>query len=225
MLTRQEFQEAMPTAMRKNVSQELIDHVNKVICASPEEMELHKDNMLTYTKVLTEGKYKVQDYMAACMYVSYRTMGFNTKESWSKVFPDRYARLKAQGKSDKDISAHVAAYNANSLVFKIYERSLTPVRIQYRDVQYKMIRNLTKLAMDEDVSPRDRVAASNSLLVHLKDPETAKTEIDVSINQGSVIDGLKEALGALAQQQINSLQVGSIVTKDITDSVLVIGNE
>ena len=228
MLTKNEIQEAMPPQMRKNISQELVDHVNKwMSVASPEEAELYRDSLLTYSKVLTEGKYKATDYFAACMYVSYRSMGLNKRESWAKVFPDRYARLKANGKSEKDVSSHVAAYDATSLVRKIYDRSLTPVRVSHRDYLYRALKVSVDIMEDEDMPARDRVSASKNVMELLKDSETQtnKIELDVTPAASSVIDGLKSALVGLASAKVNQIENGTMSSRDSAHTCIDIKGE
>lgn len=221
MLEVEEFKAAVPKHLRSSVSDELVKHVNNLMFQDPDQGEYYKDNIITYANVLQEGKYKVQDYLAACMYVSFRNMGYTKQESWQKTFPSRYKAAVAKGRSVKAISASVSAYDKGSLVQKVYARSLVRVNILYRDVQYRMIENLTNMALDEDINPRERVAASTSLLNHLKDPEENKIELDVSIKEDSIIDGLKGALKSLAKEKATQIEQGTLSSRESAQTGIV----
>lgn len=88
--------------------------------------EAIKDNFLSYTQVLSEGKFKTEDYLSAVMYVSFKLMGMTNQDAYARTFPARYRTLLNNGTSAKDISSYVSMYNKGRLVNLILEKSLIP---------------------------------------------------------------------------------------------------
>src|SRR4051812_25397190 len=120
-----ELKAVLPRNLQGAASQELVDKINDA-AQDPEIAELIKENFISYTKVLAEGKFKTEDYLSAVAYVSYKLMGYNNQDAYAKTFPVRWQRHALLGTSSKDISAYVAAYNKNKLVNLILEQSLIP---------------------------------------------------------------------------------------------------
>ena len=98
MLTVDNIKEALPAHLKNSASQNLADHVNQ-IAQDPEVAEHVRNNFISYTAVLTQGKFQVEEYINAVAYVSYKIMGYTNKESYARTFPQRYAALAARGAS------------------------------------------------------------------------------------------------------------------------------
>ena len=109
-LTIEQFQEALPEKMKKSVNKEIIDSINKVL-ADPEFYEQYRDNLLSYTKVMQEGKFKISQYIDAVKYVAYKHMGLTNRDAYAKPFAEEMARFLLQGVHAKDIAAYRTAYN------------------------------------------------------------------------------------------------------------------
>ena len=133
MLTQDDVRQALPIHLKNAATKELVDALNN-IPLDPEVADTIRDNFISYSKVLKEGKYKIEDYMNAIAYVTFRMMGYNNQESYARTFPQRYNALVAQNKSSKDISSYVAMYNKNQLVQKIMEQSMIPVWLMNQDI-------------------------------------------------------------------------------------------
>ena len=114
MFTKQQLKEALPPTVHKSINDQVLDDLNAVL-TDPDMRDAFRDNMLSYNKVLSEGRFKLSDYMNAVMYVSYKVMGHSNVDSYAKVFPAKMQGWLQLGKSPKDISAHVAGYNNNKL--------------------------------------------------------------------------------------------------------------
>ena len=80
----------VPTYLRNNVSQDLVDTLNS-IAQDPIMAENIRDNFVSYTSVLKEGRFKLEEYLNAVSYVSYKIMG-NTNEAVSYTHLDVYKR-------------------------------------------------------------------------------------------------------------------------------------
>lgn len=221
MLSKQELQAAVPEKLKISVTQDLVDKLNN-ISSDPLHAENIRENFLTYTRVLQEGKYKIEDYMNAVAYVSYKLMGYSNKDSYFKTFPDRHAALVARGASSKDISAYVAAYNKNKLVNAILEQSLIPIHILNQDAVQKAINTQIEIMSDVTISPIARTQAANSILTHLVKKETAQVQLNIGTPEMSGLKDLQNAITDLAKQQKKLIESGTSA-KDIAEASIVEG--
>jgi hypothetical protein len=207
VLTIAEVQTAIPSNLRLNVTQDFVDRVNTCV-SDPEAAEYIRENFISYTSVLKEGKYKTEDYLSAIKYASFKIMGLTNKDAYAKAFPDRYQNLVSRGASEKDISAYVAAYHRNKLVNAILERAAIPVWLLNQDAFQKAINIQLEIAEDVMSPSIARTAAANSILTHLKRPESAKVELDINVKETSGMRELKDSLARLAEQQRMLIQGG-----------------
>lgn len=223
MLTLPEVQAAVPANLKITVSQELVDTLNS-ICTDEEVARTVRENMVSYTQVLREGKFKFEDYLHAVAYVSFQMMGYNNQESYARTFPDRYQALIARGATAKDISAYVAAYHKNKLVNLIQEQCLVPMWILNQSVYQEAINTQVRLMR---TSNRDDVVqkAADSLMNHLKKPESKGIELNLNLPESTGLQDLKTQLAQLAQTQKELIQSGvqtrTIAQMDIIDAEVV----
>lgn len=205
-LTVADLRQALPKSLQGNATQDFCDRVNGIV-DDPELAREVKENFLTYSKVLSEGKYKTEDYLHAVTYVTFKLMGYTNKDAYAKTFPDRYNVLVLRGSTDKDISAYVSAYHKNKLVNNILEQSVIPTWLLNQDAYQKAINVQLDLMMNAK-SEKVQTDAANSLLTHLKAPEVKKFELDVSVKREGGIADLAATMEAMAQQQLELIKSG-----------------
>lgn len=197
----------LPKAMQSSATQEWADHINAIVL-DPEVAEEVRNNFLSYTKVLQEGKFKTESYLDAVTYVTHKLMGYSNQDAYIRTFPQRYQTLVARGISAKDLSAYVAAYHSNKLVNLILEQSIVPSWLLNRDVYQRAINTQFELMTDVDVSAKVRSDAANSILTHLKQPEAQKIELEVGVKQSGGVADLVATMRQLAKQQQELIQAG-----------------
>lgn len=206
MLTLGSVRESLPANHRQNITQDMVDQLN-ALSKDPEEARHIRDNFVTFSQVLQEGRYKVGDYVHAVMYVSHKVMGKTNLDSYKATFPDRHARMVHAGKPPKDIASIVTAYNKGQLVVKIMERAIVPTWILNQDHFQSAINTQVELMMDIDVSDKVRSDAANSLLTHLKKPEaTHKSELKIEIGVHDGMAALEQTLVELSRKQLNLIE-------------------
>jgi hypothetical protein len=219
MLTLQQVTHALPPNLKNNVTQQLVDNINNCV-ADPIMAEAIKDNFLSYTQVLSEGKFKTEDYLSAVMYVSFKLMGMTNQDAYARTFPARYRTLLNNGTSAKDISSYVSMYNKGRLVNLILEKSLIPTWVLNQHIYQKAI-NVQADLMSNANSEMVRMQAANSILTHLAKPKEVGPLINLDLREGSGLNELKATLTQLAQQQRDLIGQG-VTTKSIADQGLVI---
>lgn len=222
-LTAEQFKQVLPDKVKKSVSQELIDQINSTL-SDPEMYEAYRDNLLSYTRVMADGRFKVDSYISAVKYVSHKLMGATNIEAYSKTFPDKMQRFAAQGVSAKDIASYVTAYNKSKLVNLIFEQTLIPSYVLNQDLYQKALNVQAELMVSAN-SEKVRCDAANSLLTHLKMPETQKVELEIGVKEDSAIAALRATTMELARQQRLMLEAGAMNAQEVAHSKLVIEGE
>ena len=217
-LTIEQFKQALPEKVKKSVNQELIDSINNTL-SDPEMFEAYRENLLSYTKVMADGRFKVQEYTNAVRYVSHKLMGCTNIEAYTKTFPDKYARFVAQGVVAKDIASYVTAYNKSKLVNLIFEQTLIPSYVLNQDLYQKALNVQADLMVNAN-SEKVRTDAANSLLSHLKMPEVHKVELDIAVKEDSSIAALRQATLELARHQRDSIGAGQMNAQEVAHSKL-----
>ncbi len=217
-LTIDQFKQALPDKVRKTINQELIDQINTTL-SDPELYESYRDNLLSYTKVMADGRFKVSGYIDAVRYVSHKLMGCSNIDAYTKTFPDKYARFIQQNVQAKDIASYVTAYNKSKLVNLIFEQTLIPSYVLNQDLYQKAL-NVQAELMVSSHSDKVRCDAANSLLTHLKMPETQKIELEIGVKEDSSIQALRDSTMALARQQRMMMEAGAMNAQDIAHTKL-----
>ena len=222
-LTKEQFKEALPDKVKRSVSDELVDQVNQTL-SDPDMFEVYRDNLLSYTRVMADGKFKMQNYIDAVKYVSHKLMGDSNVDAYSRTFPDKIARFQANGVASKDIASYVTAYNKSKLVNLILEQTLVPSYVLNADLYQKALNTQAELMVTAK-SEKVRSDAANSILTQLKMPETQKVELDIGVKEDSSINALRESTNELVAQQRQMLASGAMTARDVAGTTLVIDQE
>lgn len=223
-LTVDQFRDALPDKMKKAINPELIHKINTTL-SDPDMYEVYRENLLSYASIMQDGKFKLTNYIDAVKYVSHKLSGKTSLDSFSLTFPDKLHRWAQQGVASKDQASYITAYNKSKLVTLIMEQSLIPSWVLNQDLYQKALNCQAALMMNEDVSPMVRTTAANSLLTHLKMPETQKVELNVGIKKDSSITDLRNAVIDLAAEQKKAIQAGLMNAQEIAYSPVVIEGE
>ena len=219
-LTVEQFKQVLPDKVKKSVNQELIDQVNTTL-SDPEMFESYRENLLSYTKVMADGRFKISNYIEAIKYVSHKLMGATNIEAYIKTFSDKYNRFLAQGVTPKDIASYVTAYNKSKLVNLIFEQTLIPSYVLNQDLYQKAL-NVQAELMITSKSDKVRCDAANSLLTHLKMPEVTKVELEIGVREDSSIAALRETTLALSRQQRLMVEAGMMNAQQVAHSKLTV---
>ena len=204
MLTKEEIIASLPPSVQSGVSDTLVNELNQII-TDPDFREAFRDNMISYSKVLSEGKFKLSSYMNAVMYVSYKLMGYNNLDSYAKTFASKFNAWMQQGKSAQTISAHVAMYNKSKLVNLVYAQSVIPTHVLNQDKFQEAI-NHQYFLMKNAASEKVQSDAANSLMIHLKPPEEKQVNLNIGLEETDSIKELKATIFELAGMQNKAIE-------------------
>src|SRR5574343_219729 len=223
MIQEEQFKNLLPKQYKGTITQEVMDSINNAL-SDPIAMEAFKGTLLSYTSVMNDGRFKIGDYINAVKYVSLKLLGHRNVKAYFKTFPDRHQKFIDEGTSDKDISAYVAAYNKNKLFNLIMAQTLVPHHV-LNNHMYQEALNVQFELMKDAKSEKVRCDAANSLLIHLKPPETTKIELDIGVKEDGIISSLKEKMVELAAMQAKHIELGLSSANDIARSNLIIDGE
>lgn len=223
MLTKDMVEKALPANLKSVATQAFTDQINN-LSSDPLVAQQIRDNFLSYTRVLQEGKFRTEDYLHAVAYVAYKHMGYSNQEAYFRTFPTRHQKLVAQGTSAKDIAAYVSAYHRGKLVNLIMEQSLVPVWIVNQDAYQEAINTQVDI-MKNSTSDMARTAAANSVMTHLAKPKEAAATININTTESSGMNELRSMLTQLARTQIAAIEGGAstqdIAAQKLVDAVIV----
>ena len=219
-LTVDQVAKALPANLKTAATQSLVDMVNNAV-ADPLVAEQVRNNFLSYTNVLKEGKFKTEDYLNAVTYVSFKLMGYSNQDAYFRTFPARYQALLAKGTTSKDMSAYVAAYHRGKMVNLIMEQSLVPSWVLNQDLYQKALNTQAEL-MVSSASDMVRTTAANSILTHLAKPKDQNFQLNIDVNESSGMNELRDALTRMAVQQQQLIQSG-MTTKEVAGQRIIEG--
>ena len=224
-MTVEQFKDALPAKVKKSVNAELVTKVTQLL-SDPDLFEQYRDNLLGYTSVMADGKFRVDQYINAVKYVSHKLMGCTNIEAYSKTFPDKMNDYHLRAVSAKDISSYVVAFNKSKLVNLIFEQTLIPAYVYNQDLFQKAL-NVQADLMVNATSEKVRSDAANSLLTHLKQPETSKVKLDIGVAGAAVdtIAGLRAAVADLTAAKREFIMSGAGTAKNAAEARLVIDGD
>jgi len=81
----EEFKALMPKKKQKFINQELLDMVKAAEHRGDFDGEFEK-KVISYSSILTSGRYKTSDYIKACEFVTYYLNGDGQAEAYVKNF-------------------------------------------------------------------------------------------------------------------------------------------
>ncbi len=218
-LTLEVLQRSVPRKKKGLITQDMVDHINGALTDSA-ELHVYRENILGYIGILQDGKFKIQDYVKAVKYCSLKLLGSSNIEAYTKTFPGRYQYFIDNGTEDRHIAGHVSLYNGGILVNKIMEQSMVPHHILNMDMYQKALNTQTELMLYAK-SEKVRSDAANSILTHLKVPETVQVDLNIGIKEDDSIKELRQTTLELVAQQRLAIQAGVNTVREIAHSKIV----
>lgn len=218
-MTNEEFSKMLPSEYRGTVSDSIKSKLELVL-KDKDYADGILDNLVTYGSILKEGKYKIDKYIDAVRFVSYKVMGMSSRAAYSKVFPDRYQDM-VLNYAEKDMYSVISTYNKSKLVTMLYERLMIPTHILNQEVFQESINTLRDIMINPKNGTMARVQAGKALLDTLRPPEIKKMELDVKTDNTDVIAELRSATRQFAEMQFKALKGGANLEDVINAPVII----
>lgn len=218
MLALESVRKLVPKSQRTLITQEFLDKLEASVNDSL-VAEQFKENFVTYLNVLSKGKYKMEDYINAVKYVSFKLLGYSNINAYIATFPERYERLKAEGQTQ--IEAFVSMYNKNKLVMQIYEQTIVPSYVLNAPMHQQALNTLAAMIVDDDVRGMTKVKACEAILQYTKQPDVVKGELTIGIEQSDTINDLREITENLADTYKMMLEKKGMKLKDVAEANII----
>ena len=218
MLALESVRKLVPKNQRTLITQEFLDKLEASVNDSL-VAEQFKENFVTYLNVLSKGKYKMEDYINAVKYVSFKLLGYSNINAYIATFPERYERLKAEGQTQ--IEAFVSMYNKNKLVMQIYEQTIVPSYVLNAPMHQQALNTLAAMIVDDDVRGMTKVKACEAILQYTKQPDVVKGELTIGIEQSDTINDLREITENLADTYRVMLEKKGMRLKDVAEANII----
>lgn len=209
-LTEEQFKNALPDGMKKQVNPLLVARINNTL-SKPEEWSIYRDNLLGFSHILKQGKFKLENYLNAVKYVGFKIMGLTNKDAYRNTFPDKYAKFQADGVASKDIASYTTAFHKSKLVMLMLEQAIIPVWLLNADKMQAAINVQSSIMLNEEASFKVRSDAANSVMTHLKPPEKNKVELDIGPIMDNTINVYKQAMTEMVKKQQELIKAGGDV--------------
>ena len=162
MITKDEMVDALPPQMRKSMNDATYYSLSTAL-SDPDELVRFKENFITFTTALKDGKYSVQQYIDAVKYVSFKKMGLTNLEAFKRTFPAKMERYNKVGKTIAEVNSFVSSYNATKIVSNIFDHSMVPIHVLNQDAVQEAINAHLKV-LRHSTNDLAVVKAADSLL-------------------------------------------------------------
>lgn len=209
----------LPKAQRNMITQEFLDRLEASI-SDPDIADSFKDNFITYLNVFSNcKKVKMEDYISAVKFVSYKLLNYSDIDAYALTFPERFKRLKDKGQ--EQIYAFASMYSRNKIVTQIFEQTMVPSYVLNAPLYQEAINKLVEMIRNPSTKGMVAVKACEAILQHTKPPEVVKNELSINIEQSEAITELRELTEQLAEQYRDVLNNKKMTLKEVAESPIV----
>jgi hypothetical protein len=210
-MTKDEFSKSLGKTLKRFDVDEVYKEVDTCIGLDKEQF---LERIVTYSNVLSSGKYKAKDYIKAVNFCSLMAIGESQVSAYRKTFPDRVANKN----TESTIQSSASIYAQGDLVQKIMAQSMIPIHFMFQSERVKALQVLAELSVSAD-SERIQMESADKLLGRLHEtmPKEAKIELDVN-HSHTGLDELSNALTELAVKQKELHSDGHMNLKQIAES-------
>jgi hypothetical protein len=205
-MTLKELKVLMPPKKQKFMNQELVDMINDAENRGDFDGEFEK-KVISYSSVLTQGRYKTSDYIAAVEFCTYYLSGDEQAEAYVKTFPDKVRKRVLEGKSPYATGAP-SMYYSGQLVQAIMAQAQMSVRMRHYNKIDFAVETLFELATSKTSTDRIRMESADKLLTQLKEPENSKVELEIGIKKDESGQALEAKMLEVAVLQKEAFEKG-----------------
>lgn len=210
-LTVEKLKSFMPKGASAEVTQAIVDKINNTGNETGLLQEVFEEQILSYAGLVSGKGRTFEKLVNALKYCNLKLIpGMTNEKAWAITFPDKYDKLVSE---KRFAASHVSMYNSSEMVIEIDKMLMMPVAIQYAPMFHHSVKKLFDLsngfaANGKEASAHVQLMAATELAKITKMPETAKVEVDVKVNQGSIIDEYEKAINMMANAKLDQIKSG-----------------
>ena len=181
---------------------------------SPEEFA---EQLVTFSNVLKNGRYKTSHYIKAVQYATYRQMDMSMTESYKRTYPERCFNSEGEPKPSGTINALASLYDKTAIVQGILSQMQIPLHIMMMAERVKAANVLANLMINAS-SEKVQMESADKLLNHISIPETMKMELDVGFKTDDTLKELNDTLNKIAGVAQDRMKAGYITATEVIES-------
>lgn len=220
LVTLEQLQKTFPKK-KNSIGEKTVELIN----ATLSDPEFNGTDLIqtlhTFENVMYNNSAAMEEYVNAVRFCAYlETNGDNIIDAYKKTF---YFRDFVKNGLDKSfdtpeymaIQAAASRYRKNKVVVDILAMADVPLYLLFQGHRYKAVEVLASEMMSAPLA-KDRIAAAEKLLTHVKPPENSKLELNIGMSASAmdVASSLNDQLTKLAEQQKALLAQGHNI-KDV----------
>lgn len=207
-MTEDEFKRCLPPSIRGSIDDSIRVQLNECL-NDPDMREAISQNLIGYTNVISQGRFKLSSYISAVQYCTYKSMGDTNILAYKKTFPSRWTEWEHKQVPLNQRTSYITLYNKSKLVTLIYQALAIPTAILNADVFQEAINVQRQLMLDPSVKPLVRCQAAKALMDTLKPEEVKQMEVAVNIKESDTVEELRKTTAELAKAQLEALRKGA----------------
>ncbi len=216
--------EMLSDRKKKKLTQSTLDEINKLV-KDPDYGEELAENYVNFIGILREKhRFSMEQYQKAIMFYTLVESGIALIHSYMQVFPERVEyrkRVYPERDMTTDLAHEASRYNRSLLVMEIRKVDTISVKLIHRNLLHEAIlkqATLMRTARSELVQQK----ASETLMRELKPDEDMNINLNIGDGSSKVLQELRAATAALAQEQMKRIAGGTSV-KSIAESRIIQG--
>jgi hypothetical protein len=213
----EELKQRLPMSQGRLLTTKVVDMINDINSSEDFHKDQFIENMISYSSVLTSGRYKVEDYLKAVEFLSYKACGHTQLMAYEKTFREEIMiKMKTTSRSH-DYTSAASNYAKGKLVTSIMAQAQIPLNLFFAQEKFKLVGVLLDLAYTSK-NERIRMESADKALSQLQDPTDNKIEIDVNIKGDSAVRSLEEKMNQMAILAKENIEKGVSSLKQLADS-------
>ena len=201
----------------KTIDDELVDLINSANNDPEFNGNEFINTMVTYSSVMHKNSVSMEEYVVALKFCAYLE---STNDNYTQAYIKARSheefvqeRMNAPTSSElyKQLTNAASRYRKTPLVKDILITANMPLHLMFRGESYRAIAVLAE-EMTTAMYSKDRIAAADKLLVHVKAPENLKVELDIGIKQENMIEKYEAMINQLVVSQKQQIASGGNLT-------------
>lgn len=213
---------------KRTINQKTVDIINSAASDPEFDGASLMDTMVTYQNVMFKNKGTIENYLNAIRFCSLIEAGDdNIVETYKKVF---YMRDFVKERKDlptdsvgyKELTSAASKYRRSPMVIDILTQADVPLYLMMQGDRVAMAALLVREANTAPLA-KDRIAAADKFLTHVKPPENIQIEMDIGVKESNIIEDYEKVMAQMVAKQKELVESGADL-KAITNTPIKITN-
>jgi len=176
---------------KNNITYELAEYINEAHFSDDFNGDELIETLVSYRDVMIKGSYSMKEYVTAVKFCAYLIAeNDNTIEAYKRArAEDDFVKERVGAKSGtpeyNTLASAASRYRQSKLVREILTVSQMPLYLMFQGERYRAVEVLAN-EMQTAMYSKDRIAAADKLLSHVKPPENLQVELEVGPSKEAV---------------------------------------